>query len=699
MADQRVRSIADVRAWIGPAADGRSDEDVLGAFAKATGYSPATVAGALGYDTATGAGPWRERGSSSIDSYQANLYGVGEAVAGSLGLNGVRDAMASRRRANEFASQVSSERSQLGGLKSSYKDVDWTSPSDIGGYVGGLALDSAPYVAEAALGGVAGRMVVGGAGTAARMAAGTAGATIAGYPSAVGDVLSNQRDQNGTTDLGAAAALGVPYAALNAGLGVEGRIARGSVGRSTISALDNMGGFRGGAARAGATALATGVTEGVSETGQEMLNQAGRIAVDPTASMFSDEAVDRYKESFVGGAVLGGAFGGAGGGWRRSEGYKPPVDAPAGANLLGQDRPEFELQSYGPADGPMPGGYQPAPEQNYPASGGLGPGWEFGQQRDMFNPNGTPTYGADNWGGDSLNKPVDVMPAARTGLTGQGVVLGEEPAGIVPQPLALPQNVQGDMYRRVADKADAGLPLTPTEENILNTYSSQPRAVGPAPQFELPPERGPSRFAPNNDGRPLLTLNGDPTPQYEAPRPIERPAFDLEMQGIQGELDLQLRPDAPVAPQLDQSRHSQRGVTNELPFVPPEAKINTPAGRQLYGLAESLNGEGFMDEATLDQVTTLLTQSKLAKASKIINQTIADKKAAKAALQKDLDVRTAEEAKAAELAAKAAESQQEPVSKQANTSVTKADKITPVPQEKVASKVDKYERLIACLKG
>ena len=476
-----------------------------------------------------------------------------------------------------------------------------------------------------------------------------------------------------------------------------GRCAPPGATRAATSALDGASGIRGGLARAGASALTTGASEGLSETGQEMLNQGGRMAVDPNATLFSPDAVDRYKESFVGGAMLGGVGAAAGGGWRRSEHYKPPVDTPAGANLLAPARPDFELQSYGPADGPMPGGYQPAPEQAYQPGAGMGAGWDRGQQYDMFNPNGTPTYGADNWGGDSLNKPSDVMPARRTGLTPPGMVLGEQPAQEPQQAMILPHDVQGQMYRDLADKADAGVPLTPTEQRILDTYSAQPRAVGPAPQFELPPERGPSRFDPASDGRPQLSLNGNPTPQFERPTPVARPDFELTSPDTsQMSLDLQPREEVAPAPTVTNQNPNKKGVTNELPFVPPEAKINTPAGRQLYGLAESLKGEGYMDEATLDQVTTMLTQSQLGKASKIINQTLADKKAAKAALQKDLDHRAEETAKAAE---KAVEQQNEPVSKQANTVVTKADKITPVPQEKVAAKVDKYDRLIKCLKG
>ena len=668
MADQRIKSIADVRAWMGPAADGHSDEDVLSAFSKATGYSPATVAGSLGYDTNTAAGPWRERASSAVDSYQANLYGVGEALAGAVGATDTASALSRRRRANEFSSAVSSERSQLGGLKSSYKDVDWTSPSDVGGYVGGLTIDSAPYMAEAAVGGVAGRMLIGGASTAARVAGSLAGAGAASYPSSLGDILSNQREQSGTTDLASAAALAVPYTALNAGLGVEGRIARGALARSSSAALNSMQGVKGAAARTAVTGIKTAAEEGISETGQEVLNQAGRVAVDPRASMTSPDAMDRYGESFVGGAVLGGAFGAAGGGWRRSERASPGVDTPGGGDLL---QAPFQLQSYGPADGPwISAQSEPAAQTRSPAPG----------QYELFNPNGTPTYGADNWESGALDKSEFVPRAERTGMR-QPAQPEAEPNT---QAIELPREVQGALYRQIADKADAGQPLTPTEENILNTYSSVPRAAGPVQPIALDQVAAKRGFE----------LSGNPTPQFEQTPPQERPDFELQMQdNAQGSLDFGAPAELPAAPPV-QLRSNQRGFVDELPFTPPEAKINTPAGKQLYGLAESLSSEGFVDEATMDQVTTLLTQSKLAQASKIIKQALTDKKAAQGAMDK-----------AEQYAREAAEKAQEAKLKETNTPVAKANtppgKPVTISQspERVSAKVDKYDRLIRCLKG
>jgi hypothetical protein len=155
-----------------------------------------------------------------------------------------------------------------------------------------------------------------------RNAARTAGAVGASYPSSVGDVLSNQREETGTTNAPAAFGLGVPYAALNA-FGVEGALARNSGFRVATDLLDNAKRF-GAAKRMAATGGVTALSEGASETGQEFINQAGRNSVNPDAGYFGDAAMERYGESFVGGAALGGLAGGLGGGWRRSEGWKDP---------------------------------------------------------------------------------------------------------------------------------------------------------------------------------------------------------------------------------------------------------------------------------------------------------------------------------------------------------------------------------------
>ena len=319
-------SIAQLRSALGSFADDKNDEQLLQAVAEAKGQSVNDVAGRYGYNP-TSSGPTTKRFGASADQYQAGLYGLGEAVTGA-------DFFKRNRIANEFSANVAMERAANQGAINSFEQVRGV--GDLPSYVGGLAIQSLPYVGEALVGGLAARGLMSGtraAATAARAAGDTsaltaatgrlatgqiAGATAASYPSSVADILQNQREQAGTTDLTSAALYGVPYAALNA-LGETGVIARGGVARGGMAALDNLKGFTGGLTRAGYNAGRIGLEEAVGETGQEMLNQRGRMAVDPNAQFLSPEALARYKESAIGGALLGGVTGGAAGGWRRTQ--------------------------------------------------------------------------------------------------------------------------------------------------------------------------------------------------------------------------------------------------------------------------------------------------------------------------------------------------------------------------------------------
>ena len=326
-------SIADLRSALGAFANDKSDEQLLQLASTAAGVSPGRIASEYGYKP-TASGISGLRTGASIDRYQAGLYGLGEAITGA-------DVFRRGREANEFEANVASERARAQGAIESFEDVKGI--SDLPSYVGGLAIGSAPYMAEALGGGLAARGLMSGT----RAALGTArtagdvnaaaqatralrvgqtfGGVAAGYPSAVGDILQAQREQaDGQINLGAAAAFGVPYSALNA-LGLEGALARQQGFRSGIRALDDLSGLRGGAARVAATGLTTGLIEGGTETLQEMTSQLGRMAVDPNEQFFSDAALGRYKESAIGGAFLGGTIGAVAGGGRRSEGYQPPT--------------------------------------------------------------------------------------------------------------------------------------------------------------------------------------------------------------------------------------------------------------------------------------------------------------------------------------------------------------------------------------
>jgi len=324
-------SLRELRSALGAFATDKNDEELLQLASTAAGVSPGRIASEYGYKP-TASGIAGLRTGAAIDQYQAGLYGLGEAVTGA-------DFFRRGRQANEFESNVALERARAQGAIGSFEEVQGL--SDVPSYLGGLAIGSAPYAIEALGGGLAARGLMTGTraalgaataggdaaaaaqATRALRAGQTAGGVAAAYPSAVGGILQAQREQAGETDLSSAAALGVPFAALNA-LGIEGALARQQMLRSGIGALDNLQGLRGGFARAGAAGVRTGLTESGTETLQEMATQFGRMAVDSDEAFLSDAALGRYKESAIGGAFLGGAAGGLTG-FGRSEQYRPPV--------------------------------------------------------------------------------------------------------------------------------------------------------------------------------------------------------------------------------------------------------------------------------------------------------------------------------------------------------------------------------------
>ena len=289
-------------------------------------------------------GQARNRLSASIDSYQANLYGTAQEIADKFGADKAKDWLEEQRIQNEADAARASQQAVRQGAVENWEDVH--GPGDLANYAAGLGIQSAPYLAESLTGGLGARALMGGtraALTAARTAGKVeeaaalaktlergqlAGSVAASYPSSVGDILSNQREQTGgKADLGSAAALGIPYAALNA-LGLEGAIGGRGLMRSGIEALDKVKGIKGGIARAVVAGGKSAAEEALGETGQELANQAGRIAVDPNATFTDPEALERYKQSAIGGALLGGLGAGALGGWKRTE---------APSNLLNPD--------------------------------------------------------------------------------------------------------------------------------------------------------------------------------------------------------------------------------------------------------------------------------------------------------------------------------------------------------------------------
>lgn len=342
-----IYTLSDLRRVAGQAGVTGSDEFLIKDYADRAGLDPVHVANKLGYDGGAST-LTKERIAGGIDNYQSGWWETGAALANGLGLDGVKNYAERKAADNRFQAEVAGARArQLGGIDS-YEDVDGISSGL--NYLGGLAAQSIPYAAEAAVGGWVGRgigatakglqlasragraadatqdmVTAGRAAEAALGRRGMVGATVASYPSSVGDILGNQREQieanGGEMDYGSAFAGGVPYSLLNGALGIEGTLGRGQMARSGVRLLDDMTGIRGIAARTGASVGRQMAEEGTSELGQEFANQYfGRMAVDPNETFYNDESGKRFRESFVGGAALGGAFG-AVGGHRRSQDY------------------------------------------------------------------------------------------------------------------------------------------------------------------------------------------------------------------------------------------------------------------------------------------------------------------------------------------------------------------------------------------
>ncbi len=604
----RIRSVEQLRHGLGEAASGYSDEELVQAWAAATGKPLPVASARLGLDTPSG--PWTEQGSASIDSYQAGMLGLAEAAGGASGLSGLQDWAGRRRRANEIRAAISTQRAAEGGIPQSYEDVNGVGSALR--YVGGLAVQSAPYLAEAAVGGAAGRLIGGGLrgaeGLRGAWAAGTAGDALAGgavasYPSSVADVLQNQREQAGVTNLGTAAALGVPYAALNAVPGLEAAAATGKVTRVGIHALDDMRGVRGGLARMGANAGLTGVSEGLNELGQEGINQLGRMSVDPNASLFEDAALKRYMESFVGGAVLGGAVGGAAGGWKRSSpmaqplgeqestppaqdidvlqlGYKPlagtPVVFPDGTVALsGEQELAYRTDP------------QPADMIDYPPTSAL----EDNTPRLGYSPlAGVPIVYPDGsiaLPGDIENQPASA-PIPQLGAT-YDALSGETKGYQQPTGLALTQDETSPYFpQQVAQQPDidtGGL-----------TYEGEYSPVsfpGPLPADVAGGVRSPAvQAGPIDMSAPLQEVQQQATGQ---PRTTE---------GAQ-----QLA--------LTQERRTR---AEEALGRAREAGMQSEKQQEAFWRAEELSKEGKLPESKMTQVIALLLQNKHGRVGKILDE-------------------------------------------------------------------------------
>ncbi len=567
-------------------------------------------------------GGWGDVVGSGVDSYQAGLYGFGEAIADTMHATGVRDAMRDRRLDNEQDAEQGMERARRGGITTERKDIN--SLGDAAQWVGVLGAQSAPYALEAAAGGLAARSLTT-AGRALKAAEGgykaaqatgdaaqiaratdtlesarraanvvsTEGAVAASYPSSVGDILGNQREQGGKTDLESAMLLGVPYAAMNA-FGLEGAMARGRLARSGIKALDELQGVKGGFARAGATGAINAVSEGASETGQEFMNQAGRMSVDSNETFFNDKSNERFKESFIGGAALGGVFGAAGGGWRRSEGYAPRSTG------VGQPRPVEE-------NGDL-----------------LNPG--KGTEQDLtLAPRGEPFNPA---------RPAGMKPTDRTDFTDFTTSPGaaDTHGGI---DYNIDPSTQGlNIGQTVAARNNLIDPNTPQYDtgNLELAGREQQQGYQP-PAVEFTPHPSDLTLDENTSTSPgaAAPTNGVPF----------RPAFNTGNLELAPQSPLPASP-APVAPNINTD-----ALSVQQPGQPPiSANTRSPKGQALQGFVENLMQEGHMDEGTHTQVSTLIAEGKFAAAKKIVDAAVKDKTAADAMLAKANAIAQKEQANA-----------------------------------------------------
>lgn len=489
---------------------------------------------------------WGDRFGAAVDNSQAGLYGLAEAMGS--------DWAGEQRRRNQAEGEIVRQRAiEDTGAPDSYRQVRGL--RDAGRYVGGLLVDTAPHLATVAGAGMVAGPV--GLGTAA----GRLGlAAAVSYPMNAGEILQAQREQAGQTDLPSAAALAVPYTAADM-VGVEGALARGTLARNTSQVLDRVGGVRGGLARAGASAGRVAATEAAAETFQEGMSQVGRMAVDPNEEFLSDAARERFAEAAVAGGAMGGVFGGAGGGWRRSTRYQPvdagPVDLTQ-RTVTEAPRMGLRLDSYGPADGPM---FQRQDDEAAPTRGAL-PG-----QYDLFNPDGSATYGADPSFGDT--NPLRPMEAEWSTSPGAAA-----PRGGLP-------------FTRDFDTGRMAL-RAPTEAGTADMFGGEPR---------LPAQLGP------------------------APLELTPPGSMGDVN--QRELDLQPPAQGFVDPPLPAGR--QRGIPGQLPF---SANTTSPKGQVLQGLVESLAREGHLEGGADVQASTLIAQGKFAAAKKLVDEALKNKSAA-----------------------------------------------------------------------
>lgn len=295
-------------------------------------------------------------------NYWTNLTNA--APAALQRLVGADTAAAENEASQQRESAYSDELVRRSGVKTKFSDVN--TPMDALGYVGNLAAGSAPYMIEPLVGAAAGLLAAGPGGAAAGaggalarlattrgLAAAAGGAAAATVPSSLGATAAQQIEETGRVDApGYAAGAALPYAALNL-LGPPGAV---------LAAARGVGkGVAGRVARAGAYSALGAPVEAAGEAGQEYIARRGAM---------TPEAMEAYKESAIGGAILGGVMSGAAGAMTRTPAPNSPVNPPPapapgtqGALPLegGTAQPRFERMPDGTMYSPDSPGAIPIP--------------------------------------------------------------------------------------------------------------------------------------------------------------------------------------------------------------------------------------------------------------------------------------------------------------------------------------------------
>ena len=327
-------TIAEIRAQF-PSTQGKTDLQIVEAYSQSLGQSMDTIAYELGVELPKIGGNTGAAWESGKAGYKAGFGNIAAAVGESAGLKGLKT----------YGENLRDDM----GITQQYADSKNTDPTnfddvhgvaDFGGYVRSGAMKSLPYMAEAiafaAADGITGgaltpailetyaaraaarfgaagiekQVVASGASNLATQAAAREAATKSAgrglartammpavtAPSSLGDVLGNQYEEAGKYDLESALPAAAGYAALNA-IGLEGALARGM----PVSMLNSR------VARTASGAATLGVQGAAQETAQEVMNQAGRMGVNPDATLTSGDALERYKESAILGGILEGA--------------------------------------------------------------------------------------------------------------------------------------------------------------------------------------------------------------------------------------------------------------------------------------------------------------------------------------------------------------------------------------------------------